>query len=106
MKRVPVICCLLISIQQGFCQKPDTFSVHFPFGKSGIEKKEGNYIDSLVVNHVLTDKQQLTVFGYTDYVGTDGFNDTLSMMRAGNVAERIINEGIPKENIKLCTGKG
>jgi len=84
----------------------DTFSVHFSFNCANIDVKEKNRIDELIFKDKLIYGQKLIVLGYTDYVGSDKYNDSLSLLRARHVADYLIEMGFDKNDISRCVGKG
>lgn len=98
----------LLVASTGFARakKTDTFRVYFRLDEAEPDKRQSAYIDSLIRNKILGPRQRLTVLGYADYLGSNGYNDTLSYKRATNVAGRMIAAGLKKENLLLCTGKG
>jgi outer membrane protein OmpA-like peptidoglycan-associated protein len=48
---------------------------------------------------------EVTVIGHTDTIGTDDYNDKLSLERAQTVREILIGMGVPPENI-TAAGRG
>jgi outer membrane protein OmpA-like peptidoglycan-associated protein len=106
MKKALILCFILIISVQGYGQKRDTFRVYFPLNENKVSKKAARFIDSLVAKKILKHGEKLTVLGYADYLGSSGYNDTLSSARAKNVADRLIKAGVERADIQLCTGKG
>lgn len=79
-------------------------SIHFPPNQAIIEKDSIVILDKLV-NVVGTCKTALTsseilIGGYTDNKGNDGYNETLSQLRADAVKRYFKKAGIPHELLK------
>lgn len=90
-------------------QKPlrDSFAVFFRLNVPGLDAAATAKLDKLVYDGVLHDKQQLQIVGYADYVGSNGYNDTLSLQRATAVRNYLVDElQLPAANISLYTGRG
>ena len=90
----------------GYCQKSDTFSVHFDLNDPRLNKRAGDFIDNLIFKDVLIHGQKLILLGFADYLGSNGHNDSLSNARAKNVEDYLVNAGFDKKDITLCIGKG
>lgn len=52
-------------------------------------------LDSIALVLKEFDKTNLQVIGYTDNVGSDAYNQTLSERRAQSVAQYLVNQGVP-----------
>jgi len=106
MKKVLLAYCMLMSALRGYGTGKDTFEVYFPFNISKLTKEAQAYIDQLVFKDTLIHGKQLMVLGYSDNIGTDAHNDTLSQLRAKNVMNYLITIGFDPKDIYLCIGKG
>ena len=106
MKKVLILFLICIQAIQGYCQKRDTFRIYFPLNDNRVNKRAAKFIDSLVTKKVLNHGEKLTVLGFADYLGSNGYNDTLSAARAKNVADQLVKAGVETADIQLCTGKG
>ncbi len=106
MARITIICFLLLVSLSCYSQNKDTFEVYFPFNKSQLTREAENYIDALIFKDTLIHGDRLIVLGYADYVGSTGYNDSLSRLRAKNVCNYLINSGFEKTDIKLMMGRG
>ena len=106
MKSILLICCWLSCSFSGYSHTKDTFEVHFPFNISKLSKDAAAYIDRLIFKDTLIRGDKLIVLGYTDYVGGNSYNDTLSMLRAKSVLNYLVKSGFAENDIKLCIGKG
>ncbi|MEI8279533.1 MAG: OmpA family protein [Bacteroidota bacterium] len=63
-------------------------------------------IDSLLKAKKVTKNDDVTLYGYADYLGTLGHNDSISLLRAQNVKKYLIKAGVPAKSITVCVGKG
>jgi outer membrane protein OmpA-like peptidoglycan-associated protein len=72
----------------------------FEFNDSTIRNTELGYLDSIC--RVLTGQvfDHLIISGYTDSVGSEGYNLKLSLARAGTIANYLVGCGINKEKLK------
>ncbi len=84
----------------------DTFSLYFDLGISKLNNKAVKKIDLLIYNDRIITGSQLMIIGYTDYLGSEGYNKKLSIQRAQNVKDYLVKYGINAEDIKVCEGKG
>jgi len=79
--------------------------VNFAFDKSDLLPESYPVLDKAVI--LLNDKPDINVEieGYTDYIGTDAYNQTLSVERAQTVRTYLISKGI-NENRLTTIGYG
>ena len=63
-------------------------------------------IDSIVKDNRLMHETNITIMGYADYLGTDGYDKVISESRAKNVEDYLVIAGYNKSDITRCTGKG
>lgn len=87
-------------------QKRDTVRLYFKLDIADLDRLTRNTIDSLLYNDIIANSDQLLIVGYTDYIGTNDYNNDLSVRRAENVKAYLLEMGINNEDIKLCSGKG
>lgn len=100
-----LLCCF--AAQPMHAQQRDSFAVFFRLNVPGLDAPAKSKLDRLVYNGLLHDRQQLQIVGYADYVGSNGYNDTLSMQRATAVRNYLVDElQLPAANISLYTGRG
>lgn len=97
---------LFLVCGQAHAQRNDTFSVYFPFNESELPDAAGRSIDSLQYRDKLNSSNRLQIIGYADYVGTDQYNENLSLHRAEAVQEYLLRSGFKKQNITLILAKG
>jgi OOP family OmpA-OmpF porin len=77
----------------------------FGFDKAELRPKGKTKLDNLVHDLKDTKYEVIHVTGYTDRIGTAGYNLKLSMLRAEEVKGYLVNNGIPADRIK-AEGKG
>jgi OOP family OmpA-OmpF porin len=75
--------------------------VNFAFDKSDLLPESYPVLDQSV--KLLNDKPEINVEieGYTDYVGTDEYNQTLSVARAQTVKTYLASKGIPETRLTI-----
>ena len=79
--------------------------VYFDFDKSNIKKEEAAKLDKFISESKDVKGAEVTVDGYTDVLGTKGYNAKLSNKRAENVKAYLAQHGYAG-NVKNVTGKG
>lgn len=81
----------------------DTLSVFFDIGKSAVDAANAKSLDKLINDKNITD---ISIIGYTDFLGGVQYNQLLSEKRSENVCKYLINKGISEKKIRLSIGKG
>lgn len=76
-----------------------SYTVLFDFDKSAIRSDQVQVLDQLMRELDKYDPRQITVTGYTDTRGTDGYNQTLSRQREEAVSKALLNRGIKNHAI-------
>ncbi len=84
----------------------DTFRLYFDLNVSDLNKNIEKKIDLLVYNDKIINGSSIMIIGYADFLGSEGYNKNLSMVRAKNIKDYLVKYGIEAEDIKLCLGKG
>ena len=84
----------------------DTMHVFFRLDDISLQANEQYKIDSLMYNDHINASQSILIIGYTDNLGSSGYNDSLSVRRAATVKQYLQQMGIPEKQITLCVGKG
>lgn len=84
----------------------DTFKLFFDLDVPVLNAKMEKKIDLLIYNDKIITGSGVTIIGYADYLGTDSYNQELSMKRAQNVKDYLVKYGINEKDITLCIGRG
>lgn len=84
----------------------DTVRFYFPHDIYKLDKKLKRTLDSCLYNDVINVRHTILIVGYTDYLGSNDYNEKLSNNRAREVQQYLQTMSIPAGNIKLCIGKG
>jgi len=105
-KLLLVILCSCFVIPAHAQRATDTFSLYFDLGVPKLNNKEKKKIDLLIYNDKIVTGSHVMIVGYTDYLGTEGYNQNLSIQRAQNVKDYLVKYGLNAEDIKMCVGKG
>jgi outer membrane protein OmpA-like peptidoglycan-associated protein len=84
----------------------DTIPVYFAFNEAALSRQAVTMLDSLRYDEILNPGQQLLIIGYADFVGSGGYNDTLSRKRAAATKNYLLTLGFGETNVQLCIGKG
>jgi outer membrane protein OmpA-like peptidoglycan-associated protein len=106
MKRIFLLGLLVLAAFDGFCGGNDTFQVYFYRDDAHLTPQGRFRINKLITEKKLVHGQKLVVLGFTDYLGNQKHNDSLSSTRARNVCNYLVESGFDKSDITLCAGEG
>ena len=106
MKCILLIALILAVIARSNGQTHDTMHVYFELDKTQLDDRGTHMIDSIVKDNRLMHETKITIMGYADYLGTDGYDKVISESRAKNVEDYLVIAGYNKSDITRCTGKG
>ena len=84
--------------------RPVSLVLYFTEGSTLSDESKG-VVDRMFAEIAKRPAAEITVIGHTDTVGTDAFNDKLSLERAQAVREILIGMGVPAQNISAA-GRG
>jgi OOP family OmpA-OmpF porin len=84
-----------------------TFSAHtlFDFDKSELKPEGKQALDQLMSQQAGIDLEVMVVVGHTDAIGTDEYNQALSLRRAASVKAYLTAKGAPDQKV-FTEGKG
>jgi OOP family OmpA-OmpF porin len=84
-----------------------TFSAHtlFDFDKSELKPEGKQALDQLLSQQAGIDLEVMVVVGHTDAIGTDDYNQALSLRRAAAVKQYLTSKGAPEQKV-FTEGKG
>jgi outer membrane protein OmpA-like peptidoglycan-associated protein len=85
--------------------QPTSFLVHFVEGTDELNPDAKRAIDRIVAEVAARPSPEITVVGHTDFIGSDQYNDTLSLQRALRVRDLLVRRGI-SANIIQAAGRG
>ncbi|WP_052188144.1 OmpA family protein [Cellulophaga sp. Hel_I_12] len=74
--------------------------VLFDFDETTIEIKYSRQLNDLVAYLEAKPSLKVNLYGHTDALGSDDYNDTLSHKRAETIANFLIKAGVPKNRIE------
>ena len=95
---------LLITFRVADAQEQtDTIVLFFDIGKSVVDVKNAKLLNKLISHE---DDILISIYGYTDFLGSVSYNQQLSEKRSTNVNNYLLKEGIDKNNIVFSKGKG
>lgn len=84
-------------------QQTDTLVIFFDIDKSFIDDKNAEPLNELVTNNNII---SISIYGYTDFLGSVVYNRQLSEKRSTNVNNYLLKKGIDKESIVISRGEG
>ena len=85
--------------------KPASFMLYFLEGRDELTSESREEVDKVIGELKQRPLPDIVVIGHTDTVGTDEFNDRLSLARAQRLREMLVFLGIPAERIEAA-GRG
>ncbi len=84
---------------------PSTYLVYFVEGTEELKPDAKRTIDKVMAELGARASPEIAVVGHTDFVGTNQYNDALSLQRAVRVKDLLIRRGIPAKMIQTA-GRG
>ena len=85
--------------------QPASFLVYFVEGTDELKPDAKRAIEGVAAEVAKRPAPEIAVVGHTDFVGTDQYNDALSLQRAIRVKDLLIRRGIPAKMIQTA-GRG
>ncbi|HEX4985167.1 MAG TPA: OmpA family protein [Burkholderiales bacterium] len=85
--------------------EPAKFLLYFEEATDQLTAESQQEIDRIIADLADRPAPEISVIGHTDTVGTDAYNDKLSLQRAEHVRADFIRRGIPEERI-TASGRG
>jgi outer membrane protein OmpA-like peptidoglycan-associated protein len=82
--------------------QPASFLVYFAEGTDELKPEAKRVIDRVVAEVAARPAPEIAVVGHTDIVGSDQYNDTLSLQRAVRVKDLLVRRGIPAKIIQTA----
>jgi outer membrane protein OmpA-like peptidoglycan-associated protein len=81
------------------------FTVYFVEGTDELNPEARRILDRVSAEIASRPAPEITVIGHTDALGTDEYNDRLSLQRAQRVRDLLVLRGIPREIMRVA-GRG
>ena len=95
---------LLIAFNVVYSQEhTDTLVIFFDIDKSIIDNKNAESLNELITNKNII---SISIYGYTDFLGSAIYNRQLSEERSTSVYNYLLKNGVDKEKIVISKGKG
>jgi OmpA-OmpF porin, OOP family len=85
--------------------RPVTFIIYFVEATDQFTPESQALVDQVLVAIATRPAPELTVAGHTDTVGTDQYNDALSLRRAERIRTLLVARGIPPASV-VAMGRG
>jgi outer membrane protein OmpA-like peptidoglycan-associated protein len=85
--------------------QPTSYLMYFVEGTDELNPDAKRTIDRIVAEVIARPSPEIAVVGHTDFIGTDQYNDTLSLQRALRVRDLLVQRGIPAKIIQAA-GRG
>jgi outer membrane protein OmpA-like peptidoglycan-associated protein len=86
---------------------PATFVIHFKSGSADMTPESLRQMTDVLEAVRVRKSTDIIVSGHTDTVGSDEYNQQLSLRRAKAVASVLLSQGVPRDSIEITYhGKG
>ena len=85
--------------------RPATFLVYFLEGKDALTAASNAELENVFTEIKRRPEPDLMIIGHADSVGSDSYNDRLSLARAERVRELLVGLGLSEERIQVA-GRG
>jgi len=80
---------------------PTSYLVFFEFASAELTDQATNIVDTAATNAISVGRTRIALTGHADRSGSSSSNMVLSQRRAATVMERLISQGIPREEIAV-----
>lgn len=87
-------------------RQKDTIIVHFDFNRSDITARASSVLDSIAQANETGKLQQIILYGHCDFIGSNGYNDSLSQARISSVKNYLLSKGIAASLFQQETAYG
>ena len=84
---------------------PVTYLVYFSEGTDELNPDARRIIDRALAEAAARPAAEITVIGHTDFLGSDAYNDRLSLQRAERVRDLLLQRGASAKSIQVA-GRG
>ncbi len=86
-------------------QTSEKFTLHFEFDKYNLTSVNRTLLDDIIRLNTASPRQ-IRLFGHTDAIGGDDYNDLLSVKRVSTAKKYLLQKGIPPNRIVTDSGLG
>jgi len=100
-----LFCCIALSFP-AFASDTTSVQVLFKFNEYALTEEAQLQLDEVVPTEVSITLTNIKIYGYTDQVGSNEYNNKLSEKRAAEVKKYLVNKGINANIITILKGKG
>jgi outer membrane protein OmpA-like peptidoglycan-associated protein len=100
LQRIFLCFCLLAGT---ICRAQDSSTVYFEFDKYELTSEAKQTLDKILAKQNL---YSALIYGHTDQLGTNSYNERLSIKRANAVKEYFLAKGVNPQKMKLIKGFG
>jgi outer membrane protein OmpA-like peptidoglycan-associated protein len=85
--------------------RPTSFFLYFPLDSDELTPESQRLVGTIMSDIAQRPAPEVIVIGHTDTMGTEEYNDRLSLQRAEGIRTRLIARGIPEHSIQ-ANGRG
>ena len=98
----------LFIVTANFCYASDTTSlqVHFKFNEYKLTPETRLQLDDVLPADTSITLTNIKIYGFCDQIGSDAYNQQLSIKRANEAKKYLISKGVSADIITVVEGKG
>jgi outer membrane protein OmpA-like peptidoglycan-associated protein len=96
---------VVAGIVKGWSQKTDTSYIYFPFNSYQLTTSAKQQLHTFLEKY-RKQPADITLFGHCDSLGSNNYNDQLSVNRTAAIKSWLLEKGVGNENIVLEKGFG
>lgn len=78
----------------------NAYTLYFKFNEDVMIENYGKEIDEIVAYINNSPKSKFSIFGHTDHIGSQSYNQNLSLKRAKRIYDLLVEKGINKKQLK------
>lgn len=93
------------SVRKSLPRKPVTFYVFFVESTDTLQPEAKRVMDRVITEIGSREAADVTVIGHTDFLGSDEYNDRLSLLRAEKVRDQLVRRGVTASIVNVA-GRG
>jgi len=98
-----IVLCSVLLVNAYSQEQTDTLVVYFDIDKYIVDSENNELLEKIICDENVV---SISVYGYTDFLGSEDYNRRLSERRSVNVCNYLIDRGIDAENIIVSKGEG
>jgi len=96
---------LLVNLQAQFEREAPTV-VNFDFDKANLDGEAASHLDEQVAWLKKNEGVRVRLYGHTDLVGSEGYNNSLGLRRARAAMRYLVSKGVAADRLEAVESRG